>query len=64
MACCGPSIPRMEKEVLLRDLRNDDEDISLVLNKVNMTFDSKTQIWKSNSLFIIFNFKNLSNFRK
>ena len=55
MACCGPSIPKMDKESLLKDLRKQNEEISLDLKLVNMTFEPKKLRWTSNILlyFII-----------
>ena len=63
MACCGPSIPRFEKDELIRKLREKAEEISLDLNRVHMIFEPKKQRWNSNSLFIIYNFNNLLIFR-
>ena len=63
MACCGPSITRYEKEELIRKLREVNEDISLELNRVKMTFEPRKQRWNSNLLFIFYNFNNLPIFR-
>jgi hypothetical protein len=63
MACCGPSIPKIEKEELIKKLRQQAEEIPLDLNRIHMIFEPKKQRWNSNSLFIIYNLYNLPIFR-
>ena len=55
MACCGPNIPRKDKETLIKELRGETENIGLVLNKVEMIFEPENLRWKSN-FYLLFIF--------
>ena len=48
MACCGPSIKRRDEKTLFDELRNNEEEISLNLNKIHMKFLPDKGNWKSN----------------
>ena len=48
MACCGPSIKRRDEKSLFEELRKEQDEISLQLNKIKMNFLPDQGIWKSN----------------
>ena len=48
MACCGPSIQRIDEKTLFEKLRKNEETISLKLGKSNMNFLPIIASWKSN----------------
>ena len=55
MACCGPSIKRRDEKTLFDDLRANEEEILLSLNKINMQFLPDKGDWKSNLLLLLMN---------
>ena len=48
MACCGPSIKRVDEKILFNNLRNNEEEISLKLSKIRMNFNPENGNWRSN----------------
>ena len=48
MACCGPSIKRVDENALFEELQNDGEKISLNLNHIKMEFEPNKGEWKCN----------------
>ena len=53
MACCGPTIKRVDEKILFNNLRNNEEEISLTLNKnqkneIHMNFTPEQGKWNSN----------------
>ena len=51
MACCGPNIKRRDESTLFNELRNNEEEISLNLNKIQMNFLNDKGEWKSNKYY-------------
>ena len=47
MACCGPSIKRRNEKDLFEELKNNEEEITLKLNRIDMKFIPKEGNWKS-----------------
>ncbi len=48
MACCGPSIKRKDEKTLFDQLRNNEEELSLNLNRIKMKFNPEKGTWTSN----------------
>ena len=48
MTCCGSSIKRRDEKTLFEELKNNEEEISLKLNRIDMKFIPKDGNWKSN----------------
>ena len=48
MACCGPSIKRVDENALFEELQNEGENISLKLNRIELEFEPKKGEWKCN----------------
>ncbi len=51
MACCGPSIKKVDEKTLFQELRNNEEEISLRLNDIRMNFKPEQGNWKSNKYY-------------
>ena len=48
MACCGPSIKRVDETQLFSELEKEGDPISLKLNRIEMDFDPTRGVWKCN----------------
>ena len=48
MACCGPSIKRVDEKELFEQLQNEGENIELELNHIKMEFQPNKGEWKCN----------------
>ncbi len=48
MACCGPSIKRVDEKTLFEQLQEEGDKISLNLNKIEMIFQPNQGEWKCN----------------
>ena len=48
MGSCGHSIKRRDEKTLFEELRSNEEEFSLNLNKIHMIFLPDKGIWKSN----------------